>query len=92
MSVSSGLPLVRIALSVAWTISPRSSRAVNNEARASGATRRTSSPRSCTGTAHPGSWCCPCFWVAVATPKLEPRDDHFVALLLRRHASGALSI
>ena len=53
MSVSSGLPLVRIALSVAWTISPRSSCAVNDEARASGAARRTSSPRSCTGKAHP---------------------------------------
>jgi len=53
MSVSSGLPLVRIAFSVAWTISPRRSCAVNDEARASGATRRASSPRRCTGTAHP---------------------------------------
>ena len=51
MSVSSGLPLVRIVLSVARTISPRSSCTVNDEARVSGATRRTSSPRSCTGTA-----------------------------------------
>ena len=65
MSVSSGLPLVRIALSVAWTISPRSSCAVNDEARASGAARRTSSPRSCTGKAQcrkQGPWivtlCC----------------------------------
>ena len=53
MSVSSGLPLVRIALRFAWIISPRSSCAVNDEARASGAARRTSSLRSCTGTAHP---------------------------------------